>query len=173
MTGQQTNRPRVVITTDMGEMELELYRDIAPATVDNFLKYARDGFYDGLIFHRVIRNFMVQGGGFYPGMKQKNATYPPVKNEAKAAKLRNARGTVAMARTSDPHSASAQFFINHTDNPALDWDKCQDGWGYCVFGKLIRGDDVVEKIANVPTGRKRGHGDVPKSPVVIRGVREG
>jgi len=133
------------------------------------LQYVDDGFYDGTIFHRVIKNFMIQGGGFTADMTEK-PTRPPIKNEAANA-LANLRGTIAMARTSDPHSASSQFYINHQTNRGLDKDQAPDGWGYCVFGKVIEGMDVVDKIAAVPTGNKGGHGNVPTTPVVIKSVR--
>jgi peptidyl-prolyl cis-trans isomerase B (cyclophilin B) len=154
----------VLLTTNHGDIKLDLYADKAPKTVENFLAYVNAGHYDGTIFHRVIDGFMVQGGGFEPGMKQKptNAT---VENEAKNG-LKNAPYTVAMARTSDPHSASAQFFINVKDNSFLDYPG-QDGWGYCVFGKVIEGQDVVDKIRKVKTTRTGMFADVPADDVVI------
>ncbi|MET0963674.1 MAG: peptidylprolyl isomerase [Noviherbaspirillum sp.] len=154
----------VLITTNHGAIKLELYADKAPKTVENFLAYVNAGHYDGTIFHRVINDFMVQGGGFEPGMKQKptNAT---VENEAKNG-LKNEPYTVAMARTSDPHSASAQFFINVKNNAFLDYPG-QDGWGYCVFGKVIEGQDVVDKIRAVKTTRTGMFADVPADDVVI------
>ena len=154
----------VLITTNHGAIKLELYADKAPKTVENFLAYVNAGHYDGTIFHRVINDFMVQGGGFEPGMKQKptNAT---VENEAKNG-LKNDPYTVAMARTSDPHSASAQFFINVKNNAFLDYPG-QDGWGYCVFGKVIEGQDVVDKIRAVKTTRTGMFADVPADDVII------
>jgi peptidyl-prolyl cis-trans isomerase B (cyclophilin B) len=154
----------VLLTTNHGDIKLDLYADKAPKTVENFLAYVNAGHYDGTIFHRVIDGFMVQGGGFEPGMKQKptNAT---VENEAKNG-LKNAPYTVAMARTSDPHSASAQFFINVKDNSFLDYPG-QDGWGYCVFGKVIEGQDVVDKIRKVKTTRTGMFADVPADDVII------
>lgn len=154
----------VLITTNHGAIKLELYADKAPKTVENFLAYVNAGHYNGTIFHRVINDFMVQGGGFEPGMKQKptNAT---VENEAKNG-LKNDPYTVAMARTSDPHSASAQFFINVKNNAFLDYPG-QDGWGYCVFGKVIEGQDVVDKIRAVKTTRTGMFADVPAEDVVI------
>jgi peptidyl-prolyl cis-trans isomerase B (cyclophilin B) len=154
----------VLLTTNHGDIKLELYADKAPKTVENFLAYVNAGHYDGTIFHRVIDGFMVQGGGFEPGMKQKptNAT---VENEAKNG-LKNEPYTVAMARTSDPHSASAQFFINVKNNSFLDYPG-QDGWGYCVFGKVIEGEDVVDKIRKVKTTRSGMFADVPADDVVI------
>jgi peptidyl-prolyl cis-trans isomerase B (cyclophilin B) len=154
----------VLLTTNHGDIKLELYADKAPKTVENFLAYVNAGHYNGTIFHRVIDGFMVQGGGFEPGMKQKptNAT---VENEAKNG-LKNEPYTVAMARTSDPHSASAQFFINVKNNSFLDYPG-QDGWGYCVFGKVIEGEDVVDKIRKVKTTRSGMFADVPADDVVI------
>lgn len=162
--------PKAQIETDRGTIKVELYEDDAPETVENFIKYAEDGFYDGLIFHRVIENFMVQGGGFLPGMKEKESTYDAIKNEAEKSGHRNERGTIAMARTSDPHSATSQFFINHKDNERLDWDKARDEWGYCVFGEVIDGIEVVDEIASVETTSKKGHKDVPKEDIVINEV---
>jgi peptidyl-prolyl cis-trans isomerase B (cyclophilin B) len=138
-------------------------------TVQNFLGYCRSGFYGNTIFHRVIKGFMIQGGGFEPGMIQK-ATRNPIKNEATSG-LKNNRGTLAMARTSDPHSATAQFFINVVDNGFLNFKSpSQNGWGYCVFGKVTEGMDVVDQIRKVPTGSSAGHQDVPKEDVIIRSV---
>jgi len=156
----------VKLHTNHGIIELELDEKRAPLTVANFLQYVRDGHYNGTIFHRVIDGFMVQGGGFAPGMKQK-PTRPTVKNEADN-KLKNANYTVAMARTSDPHSASAQFFINVADNGFLDHTAPNpQGWGYCVFGKVTAGTEVVDKIKGVKTGRSGMHQDVPLEDVVI------
>src|ERR1035437_7820477 len=140
----------VILTTNHGIIKLELDAEKAPKTVENFLSYVRAGHYDGTIFHRVIEGFMVQGGGFEPGMRQKPAN-TTVENEAKNG-LKNDNYTVAMARTSDPHSASAQFFINLKNNSFLDYPG-QDGWGYCVFGKVVEGMDVVDKIKSVKTTR--------------------
>jgi peptidyl-prolyl cis-trans isomerase B (cyclophilin B) len=148
---------------------LELDADKAPQTVANFLQYARDGFYDGTIFHRVINGFMIQGGGMQAGMAEKQ-TRDSIQNEADNG-LTNTRGTIAMARTPDPHSASAQFFINVADNDFLNFRApTQDGWGYCVFGKVVEGMDVVDKIKGVPTGNKGYHQDVPIEDVVIESV---
>ncbi|HMV39320.1 MAG TPA: peptidylprolyl isomerase [Plasticicumulans sp.] len=152
------------IQTSLGVITLELDAEHAPATTANFEQYVRDGFYAGTIFHRVIPNFMVQGGGMLADMSQKS-TRAPIRNEAKNG-LKNARGSIAMARTSDPHSATAQFFINVKDNGFLDHPG-QDGWGYCVFGKVIEGMDVVDAIVAVPTANKRGHQNVPVEPVLI------
>jgi cyclophilin family peptidyl-prolyl cis-trans isomerase len=158
----------VVMKTSKGDVTLELDADKAPDTVRNFLRYVDEGFYDGTVFHRVIKNFMIQGGGFTPDMKQKK-THEPVKNEAKNG-LKNLRGTLAMARTSDPHSATAQFFINHKDNDFLDYPG-QDGWGYTVFGKVTGGMEVVDAIATVPTGSSGGFRDVPTETVTILSVK--
>ncbi len=157
---------QVKFTTSMGAFTLQLDAAKAPKTVENFLQYVRDGHYTGTVFHRVIGNFMIQGGGFEKGMKQK-ATRAPVDNEANNG-LKNDNYTVAMARTSDPHSASAQFFINVKDNGFLNHSSpTPQGWGYAVFGKVVDGTDTVEAIKKVPTGNKGGHGDVPITDVVI------
>lgn len=162
--------PQVEIRTNMGAVTLELYPENAPVTVENFLQYVKDGHYNGTIFHRVIPGFMVQGGGFTPDMREK-PTRAPIKNEAGNG-LRHAAGMVAMARTPDPHSATAQFFINLAENPALDFRAAtRDGYGYCVFGKVVSGMEVVNRIAKVGTGTKPPHGDVPLKPVVIESVR--
>jgi peptidyl-prolyl cis-trans isomerase B (cyclophilin B) len=161
--------PKVVMSTSHGDMTIELYADKAPDTVKNFLQYVDDKFYDGTIFHRVIPRFMIQGGGFGPGMSEK-PTREPVKNES-ANGLANSRYTLAMARTSAPHSATAQFFINHVSTRSLDRDQSRDGWGYCVFGKVIAGTDTIESIAKVATGNAGGHQNVPTSDVTIMSVR--
>ncbi len=158
----------VVLITSLGEIEVELDEAKAPISVANFLEYVDNGFYDGVIFHRVISGFMIQGGGFTPALQQKPAR-APIQNEA-ANGLKNLRGTLAMARTNAPHSASAQWFINHKDNSFLDHPG-QDGWGYAVFGKVTQGMDVVDKIAAVKTGRKGGMGDVPIETVAIISAR--
>jgi peptidyl-prolyl cis-trans isomerase B (cyclophilin B) len=161
--------PVVIMSTSMGDIKIELYEKEAPETVKNFLSYVNDKFYDGTIFHRVIPNFMIQGGGFTPDMQQK-PTKPPVKNEATNG-LKNTLGTLAMARTPDPHSATAQFFINVKENDFLNFqDESFNGFGYCVFGKVIEGIDVVHKIEHVATGRKGMQSDVPLEPVVIKSV---
>ncbi len=154
----------ITLKTSMGDIVIELNHDKAPKTCENFEQYVRDGHYDGTIFHRVIGNFMIQGGGFLPDMMQK-ATREPIENEAKNG-LSNVTGSIAMARTAAPHSASAQFFINVKDNNFLDYPG-QDGWGYCVFGKVTSGMDVINKIRTVDTTNKAGHSDVPVEPVVI------
>ncbi len=156
----------VEMTTSAGTLRIELDDAKAPATVANFLGYVNKGHYDGTIFHRVIKGFMIQGGGFEPGMKQK-PTGAEIQNEAHNG-LKNDRYTLAMARTSAPHSATAQFFINGTDNDFLNFrNETPQGWGYAVFGKVVEGTDVVDKIERVATGNKGGHGDVPVEDVVI------
>jgi len=156
----------IKLTTNMGEITLELDEANAPGTSANFKQYVEEGFYDGTIFHRVIDGFMIQGGGFEPGMTQKE-TRENIQNEANNG-LSNENGTIAMARTPDPHSASAQFFINVKDNKFLDFrSETQDGWGYCVFGKVVGGMDIVEKIKGVETGFTGGHQDVPTEDVII------
>lgn len=160
--------PRVLMETSLGNIVLELDRAKAPQSVDNFIKYVQDGFYDGTIFHRVIGNFMIQGGGFSADYAQK-PTRSPVQNEAKNG-LKNDRGTIAMARTMAPHSATAQFFINVVNNDGLN-NPNPDGWGYAVFGKVVEGMDVVDKIRAVPTGSGGPFPtDVPKTQVVIKKV---
>ena len=157
---------QVQLTTNHGVITLALNEEKAPKTVANFKSYVEAGHYDGTIFHRVIKNFMIQGGGMEPGMNQK-ATQEPIENEA-ANGLKNKRGSIAMARTSDPHSATAQFFINTVDNDFLDFKSPSgQGWGYCVFGEVTEGMDVVDKIRAVATGNKGFHQDVPKEDVVI------
>ncbi|WP_218311449.1 peptidylprolyl isomerase [Alteromonas antoniana] len=156
----------VTFKTNYGDFTLELFADKAPATVENFLGYVNDGFYDGTIFHRVIDGFMIQGGGFTEDMDQK-ATKAPIQNEANNG-VSNEAGTIAMARTNDPHSATAQFFINIKDNDFLNHtSESVNGWGYCAFGKVTEGMDVVEKIKNVKTGSHGFHQDVPVEPVII------
>jgi peptidyl-prolyl cis-trans isomerase B (cyclophilin B) len=161
----------VVLHTNHGDITLELDEENSPATVRNFLQYVRAGHYDNTLFHRVIPGFMIQGGGFAPGMKQK-PTGATVANEA-ANGLRNERYTVAMARTSDPHSATAQFFINVADNAFLDYKApSAQHYGYCVFGKVVDGKDVVDKITAAPTGRSGMHDNVPNDDVVITRAEE-
>ena len=164
-------RKSVKITTNMGTISVELFAREAPKTVANFLAYVKAGHYSNTVFHRVISGFMIQGGGFEPGMKQKD-TNANVDNEADNG-LRNEIGTLAMARTSDPHSASAQFFINTADNVFLNHtDKSARGWGYAVFGKVTDGMDVVRKIESSATGQKNGFGDVPVEDVIIEKIEE-
>lgn len=159
--------PRVALQTTKGRIVIELYADKAPKTVKNFLDYVKAGFYNGTIFHRVIPGFMVQGGGFTPDMTEKQ-TRPPIPNEADNG-LQNQRGTLAMARTSDPNSAGAQFFINVANNNSLNFrGKTTEGWGYAVFGNVVEGMDVVDAIVQVPTTTKGPYGDVPVQPVVIQ-----
>ena len=160
--------PTVEMQTSMGTIVLQLDSEKAPKSVQNFLQYARDGYYTDTIFHRVIDGFMIQGGGFTRDLGQKS-TNKSVENEGKNG-LKNVRGTIAMARTSDPHSATAQFFINHKDNAMLDYPS-RDGWGYAVFGKVVQGMDVVDKIAKVPTGNRAMHQNVPVEAVVIQSVK--
>lgn len=162
---------KVLISTSMGDIEVELYADKAPETVKNFMDYVKSGFYDGLIFHRVIKGFMIQGGGFNADMKEK-ATKAPIKIESSNG-LKNERGTLAMARTNVPDSATSQFFINHADNPFLNYKApTQAGYGYAVFGKVIKGMDVVDKIAFVETATKGPHQDVPATAVTIKSIKE-
>lgn len=161
-----TAAPRVKLETNLGTIVLELAPDKAPKTVENFLQYVKDGHYDGTVFHRVISNFMIQGGGFTADMQQKPTRFP-IRNEADNG-LKNTPLTVAMARTMDPHSASAQFFINVADNTFLNHTQpTMNGWGYAVFGKVVAGADVVDKIRRVPTGSKGMFTDVPTTPVTI------
>jgi peptidyl-prolyl cis-trans isomerase B (cyclophilin B) len=159
----------ITLHTNHGEIKIELDTENTPKTAENFREYAEKGFYNGTIFHRVIKNFMIQGGGFESGMKQKSVN-APVQNEAKNAK-KNKRGTLAMARTSDPHSATAQFFINVVDNDFLNFKStAPDGFGYCVFGEVVEGMDVVDKIKAVSTATRGGHQDVPVDDVIIEKV---
>jgi peptidyl-prolyl cis-trans isomerase B (cyclophilin B) len=158
---------RVKLITNKGDIVLELDGEKAPVTTENFLNYVKDGFYTNVIFHRVIPNFMVQGGGFEPGMSQKD-TNAPIKNEADNG-LKNDKYTIAMARTQDPHSASAQFFINTNNNDFLNFSApTTQGWGYAVFGKVVEGTEVVDAIEKVETGTRGFHGDVPREDVVIQ-----
>ena len=160
--------PVVAIKTRQGVIVAEIYADTTPKTAANFLQYVKDGFYDGTIFHRVIDGFMIQGGGFTADMKQKS-TRAPVENEAGNG-LKNGAGTLAMARTSDPNSATAQFFINLANNRGLDYPS-PDGAGYAVFGKVTQGFDVVQKIAKLPTANAGFHQNVPTTPVVIESIK--
>ena len=166
----QAANPKVQIKTSKGDITLELFQDKAPITVKNFLAYVDKSFYDATIFHRVIKNFMIQGGGLTADFQEKDGL-PPIKNEAGNG-LRNLRGTIAMARTGVVDSATSQFFINHVDNLGLDHkDNTADGFGYCVFGKVTAGLDVVDAIAAVPTTIKHGAADVPRETVTILSVR--
>lgn len=162
--------PVVVMKTSLGDIEIELYHDKAPVTVNNFLAYVDSGFYDGTVFHRVINNFMIQGGGMIPGLQEKR-TLSPIKNEAGNG-LSNLRGTIAMARTQDVNSATSQFFINVADNRYLDYKNASPaGYGYCVFGRVIKGMDVVDRIKSVATGRRGYYDDVPVRDVVIISIK--
>ncbi len=164
---QNTTSNMVLIKTNFGEITVELYSDKAPVTTENFIKYVKSGFYNNTIFHRVINNFMIQGGGFEPGMKQKQ-TNSPIQNEANNG-LKNETYTLAMARTNDAHSATAQFFINVENNEFLNHKSpTSSGWGYCVFGKVIKGTEVIDKIKAVKTGRSGFHQDVPVEDVIIQ-----
>jgi peptidyl-prolyl cis-trans isomerase B (cyclophilin B) len=164
-----TGPMKVRLQTSYGAIIIELDPHKAPKTVNNFIAYVRDGFFDGTLVHRVIDDFMLQGGGFQPGMMQK-PTRPPIENEAKNG-LRNERGAIAMARTTDPHSATSQFFINVVDNDFLNYTaETPSGWGYCVFGKVVDGMTVIDRIKGVPTGSKGGHKNVPLSDVIIEKI---
>ncbi|SUC05359.1 peptidylprolyl isomerase [Pasteurella canis] len=164
-----TQAKNVVLHTNYGEIKIALEQEKAPISSQNFLQYSESGFYNGTIFHRVIDGFMVQAGGFEVDMKQKKAN-APIHNEANNG-LKNLRGTVAMARTSDPHSATSQFFINTVDNDFLNFSaETARGWGYAVFGNVIEGMDVVDKISQVDTGRSGFHRDVPKQEIIIQSV---
>lgn len=162
--------PKVEMKTTLGTIVIELYPENAPKTVENFLQYVKDGFYDGTIFHRVIPGFMAQGGGFTPNLQQKPAR-PPIRNEAGNG-LRNATGTLAMARTADPHSATAQFFINVSENDFLDFKSPDDkGYGYTVFARVSSGMEVVQKMIQVPTATVGPHQNVPRQPILIERAR--
>lgn len=162
----ESNCPVVRMSTSEGDIDIEVYPAKAPATVENFLTYVKDGFYKGLVFHRVIPGFVIQGGGFAPGMESRE-TRSPIENEADNG-LKNESGTLSMARTSDPHSASSQFFINLNDNASLDHTgKTQRGWGYAVFARVIAGMDVIAKIAGTPTTTVGSFQDVPTQDIVI------
>jgi cyclophilin family peptidyl-prolyl cis-trans isomerase len=162
-------KPVYLIKTSVGDIKVELFEKEAPISAANFDSYVKDGFYDGTIFHRVIDGFMIQGGGMTPDMREKANKKPPIKNEGGNG-LQNKKYTLAMARTSVPDSATSQFFINTTDNGFLDRAQSRDGVGYAVFGQVIEGQDVVDKIGKVRTGSKGGHQDVPVEPIVIEKV---
>lgn len=159
---------RVLMKTSSGNIQLDLNQERAPISVENFVKYTKDGFYDGTVFHRVIKGFMIQGGGFTASMDKKKPE-KPIQNEAKNG-LKNVRGSIAMARTKAPHSATAQFFINHENNTNLDFPSF-DNWGYAVFGKVVEGMDVVDSIANENTGTQAGMANVPNPPIIIQSVQ--
>ncbi len=169
--GAWAANPLVQLQTSAGSVRIELFADKAPKTVTNFLQYVKDGFYDGLVFHRVIDRFMIHGGGHYPDLREKKATYPAIENEAGNG-LKNELGTLAMARTPDPHSATAQFFINVADNAFLNFrESSSAGYGYAVFGKVTQGMDVVMRIARTPTGPGGPFPkDVPRQPVIIESI---
>ena len=163
--------PQVELTTSMGTIVIELRPENAPQTVENFLHYVKSGHYNGTIFHRVIPGFMIQGGGFNADMQEKPTSRPPIKNEAGNG-LRNALGSISMARTADPHSATAQFFINVAENPGLDFRApTREGYGYTPFGEVVKGMEVVQRIVKVPTGNRPPHANVPLKPVVIERAR--
>lgn len=167
LAASKQDMPVVMLETNYGDIYVQLDARKAPITTANFIQYVKSGHYDGTIFHRVIKDFMIQGGGMNSDMEEKR-TFAPIKNEANNG-LKNRKYTIAMARTPDPNSASSQFFINTKDNSFLDFKMpTPEGWGYAVFGKVIKGQDVVDKIEKVNTGRKRGHEDVPIKPVIIK-----
>ena len=166
---EMTTNTKIIIKTTSGDIKIELYDDKAPITSENFKKYVESGYFTDTIFHRVIKDFMIQGGGFTAEMNEKDSM-PPIQNEANNG-VSNERGTIAMARTPDPHSASSQFFINLKDNNFLDFTaETSQGWGYCVFGKVIGGMDILDKIALVDTGSYGAHQDVPKEPITINEI---
>jgi cyclophilin family peptidyl-prolyl cis-trans isomerase len=170
--GDSMPHPTVTLNTSAGDIRIELFPEDAPASVENFLAYVEGGHYDGLIFHRVMPNFMIQAGGHLPDMTPKDATRPEIRNESDNG-LHNLRGTVAMARTPEPHSARAQFFINLVDNPNLDHSGTDGGWGYAVFGRVIVGMDVVDDIARQPTGNAAGAQNVPREAIIIETAKRG
>ena len=166
---EMTTNTKIIIKTTSGDIKIELYDDKAPITSENFKKYVESGYFTDTIFHRVIKDFMIQGGGFTTEMNEKDSM-PPIQNEANNG-VSNERGTIAMARTPDPHSASSQFFINLKDNNFLDFTaETSQGWGYCVFGKVFEGMDILDKIALVDTGSYGAHQDVPKEPITINEI---
>jgi len=157
----------IILTTNFGDIKVELNHEKAPKTAENFERYVKEGFFDGVIFHRVIDNFMIQGGAFTPGMVDMKKGHDPIENEADNG-LKNEAGTLAMARTMDPHSASSQFFVNVKDNEFLNHTgKNAQGWGYCVFGKVVEGMDIINRIKAVKTTSRMGHQDVPVDDVII------
>ena len=169
VNAEMTTNTIIIIKTTSGDIKLELFDDKSPKTSENFKQYIKSGFFSNSIFHRVIKDFMIQGGGFNPEMQQKEAL-SPIKNEANNM-ISNERGTIAMARTNEPHSASSQFFINLKDNTFLDFkSETTQGWGYCVFGKVIEGLETIDKIALVPTGSYGPYQDVPNDPIIINEV---
>ena len=164
-TNAAASNPKVLMKTSKGDITIELYPEKAPISVKNFLSYVEDKFYDGTIFHRVMKGFMIQGGGLNANFQEKT-TKAAIQNEAKNG-LKNKRGTLAMARMDEPHTATSQFFINHVDNPGLDYGQAAGGWGYCVFGKVIQGMDVVDAIANSPVMTKNYMENVPRETIKI------
>jgi peptidyl-prolyl cis-trans isomerase B (cyclophilin B) len=162
----QAENPRVLLETSLGDVEIELYEKEAPITVENFLKYVKKGHFDGTVFHRIIPNFVVQGGGMEANMKER-PTDDPIKNESTNG-LKNERYTLSMARTQSPHSATSQFYINLKNNRDLDRANAGDRVGYCVFGKVVKGEAVVDEMAKAKTGNKGGHRDVPVEPIVVK-----
>jgi peptidyl-prolyl cis-trans isomerase A (cyclophilin A) len=163
--------PEVELRTNMGTIVLEVYHENAPVTVENFLKYVKDGYYNGTIFHRVIPGFMIQAGGFTSDMHENSTRYPPIKNEAGNG-IRNAPGVVSMARTADPNSATSQFFINLVENPSLDFRApTREGYGYAPLGRVVQGMEIVNRIAQVPTAKRGVHENVPVKPVIIERAR--
>jgi peptidyl-prolyl cis-trans isomerase B (cyclophilin B) len=170
MSDENTGNPQVLLTTSMGNITIELDAENAPNTTANFLAYVDDGYFVDTTFHRVIPNFMVQGGGITADMQDKPSKNAPIQNEANNG-LQNDRGTLAMARTGDPHSATSQFFVNHADNAFLNFSsETQQGWGYAVFGRVVEGMDVVDAMAAVATGNKGGHQNVPNETITISGA---
>ena len=170
MNESTADNPIVLFETTMGQIKIELDMQNAPSSSENFLAYVDDGYFVGTTFHRIIPNFMVQGGGITEDMLDKPSKHAPINNEANNG-LKNDRGTLAMARTGDPHSATSQFFINHADNAFLNFtSESQQGWGYAVFGKVVEGMDVVDAMAKVATGNKGGHQNVPLEPITITAV---
>ena len=167
-TNAEASNPKVLMKTSKGDITIELYPDKAPISVKNFLSYVDDKFYDGTVFHRVMKGFMIQGGGLNANLQEKT-TKAPIQNESKNG-LKNKRGTLAMARMGEPHTATSQFYINHVDNPELDYGQASDGWGYCVFGKVIDGLDVVDAIANSPVMTKSNMRNVPRETIQILSV---
>lgn len=169
VNAEMTTNTIISIKTTSGDIKIELFDDKAPKTSQNFKEYIKSGYFNDTIFHRVIKDFMIQGGGFTSDMQQKE-TLPPIENEANNMVM-NKRGTIAMARTNDPHSASAQFFINLKDNNFLNFkDETIQGWGYCVFGKVLEGMETVDEIAKVKTGSYGPHQDVPNEPIIIKEI---
>ncbi|MFW6041043.1 MAG: peptidylprolyl isomerase [Thermoplasmatota archaeon] len=165
------SNPIAIIKTNRGTIKIELFKQDAPKTVKNFINYVKEDFYRWTIFHRVIKDFVIQGGGFKPGMIQKEPLFDPIKNETSISKHKNKRGTIAMARTSNPDSATSQFYINLKDNESLDWDKAKDGHGYCVFGEVVEGLNVVYDIGSIKTHSEKGYNDVPIDDVIIKNIK--